>query len=108
MRSSATRPIRGGRLGWFRPALLAGLFGTLTNLGNVLPSVSLPEADAQPQMAQPAPQPYPQTPKEMPLDVPLRIIAEARQRWQQVNDYQCLLVSQERVKGNLLPETSCR
>jgi hypothetical protein len=91
----------GVRKGWFRPVILASLFGTAVALSTAAGTIPLPTATAQPQMVQPggaAPA------QEMPLDGPLRIIAAARQRWQQVNDYQCTLISQERVNGALLPE----
>jgi hypothetical protein len=103
VRTGTARPIRGG-FGLVRPVLLTALCATLVTLGTVAPTVSLPAAIAQPQYAQPAQPPSPQAPQEMPLDTPLRMIAEARQRAQQINDYQCLLISQERVKGKLLPE----
>jgi hypothetical protein len=41
---------------------------------------------------------------EKPLDEPLRLIEAARKSYQNVRDYSCLLVSQERIKGKLLPE----
>jgi hypothetical protein len=109
VRTGTSRPIRGG-LGWARPVLLAGLLAALAVLGTGIPETSLPAAVAQPQMVQPGQPPVQpaaaQAPagQESPLDVPLRIIAEARKNYQQVNDYQCLLISQERVKGKLLPE----
>jgi hypothetical protein len=90
--------------GWCRPAILASLFGTAMTLATVVPPLSVSTATAQPQMVQPAQPGYAQPVQDMPLDGPLRIIAAARQRAQQVNDYQCLLISQERVKGVLLPE----
>jgi hypothetical protein len=36
-----------------------------------------------------------------PLDAPLRLLSEAYQAYQKVNDYTCTLVKQERVKGRL-------
>src|SRR5262249_44080275 len=39
-----------------------------------------------------------------PLDEPLRLIAEARQSYQQVRDYTCLMVKRERLQGRLSPE----
>jgi hypothetical protein len=44
------------------------------------------------------------TPVAHPLDEPLRLIAEARQAYQGVKDYTCLLVSRERIKGELPAE----
>jgi hypothetical protein len=41
---------------------------------------------------------------EFPLDYPLRLIAEARQNYQQVRDYTCTMIKQERVNGQLQPE----
>jgi hypothetical protein len=54
---------------------------------------------------QPPGGPGPQLPKETPLDEPLRLIAAAKAYYQQVNSYRCILISQERVKGKLLPES---
>jgi hypothetical protein len=39
-----------------------------------------------------------------PLDEPLRLIAQARQSWEHVKDYSCLLIKRERVGGNLGPD----
>jgi hypothetical protein len=41
---------------------------------------------------------------EHPLDYPLRLIGEARQSLQQVRDYTCTMIKQERVNGQLQPE----
>jgi hypothetical protein len=41
---------------------------------------------------------------EHPLDYPLRLIGEARQSYQQVRDYTCTMIKQERVNGQLQPE----
>jgi hypothetical protein len=39
-----------------------------------------------------------------PMDAPLRLLAEARQTYQGVRDYSCLLVKRERMRGQLQPE----
>lgn len=63
---------------------------------------ALPVAVAQapqqvtPVVAQPA--------AEAPLDGPLRMIADAKQIYLRHADYTCMLVTQERVKGQLKPE----
>jgi hypothetical protein len=41
---------------------------------------------------------------ENPLDYPLRLITESRKRYQQVRDYTCTMIKQERVNGQLQPE----
>ncbi len=64
--------------------------------GPVQPVPTAPVAQAAAQGVPPAPQ--------NPLDAPLRLLAEARQSYAQVRDYTCTLVSQERVRGKLLPE----
>jgi hypothetical protein len=38
------------------------------------------------------------------LDVPLQLIAEARRSYQGVNDYTCLFIKRERLRGQLQPE----
>jgi hypothetical protein len=38
------------------------------------------------------------------MDEPLRLIAEARRAYLEVNDYTCVLVKQERLRGRLQPE----
>jgi len=90
------------RLGWLRAAALAALLPLSAAVGNLLPDTSLPFAAAEPQMVQIAPaNPGPQ---QLPLDEPLRMIAEARRVYAGVQDYQCILISQERLKGTMLPE----
>jgi hypothetical protein len=39
-----------------------------------------------------------------PMDEPLRLMAEARQTFQKVQDYTCTMIKQERVNGQLQPE----
>src|SRR6516225_370550 len=39
-----------------------------------------------------------------PMDEPLRLIAAARQTYEQVHDYTCLFVKRERIRGQLQPE----
>ena len=53
-----------------------------------------------------APAPNPPTPAGAPvagspMDYPTRLMAEARQAYQQVRDYSCLFVKQERIGGQL-------
>ena len=38
------------------------------------------------------------------MDYPIRLMAEARQSYQQIRDYSCLFVKQERIGGQLGPE----
>jgi hypothetical protein len=92
--------------GWLRPAALASLLTALSSLAGLLPDVSLPSAMGQPQMVQPGPgrPQQPQPAQESPLDQPLRMAAEARQVYAQVRDYQCILITQERIKGMLQTE----
>ncbi len=98
------RPIRGG-FGWLRPVALAALLPLTAAIGSVLPQTSLPVACAQPQQVQPGVmQPQQPAKQASPLDAPLEMALEARQVYNQVNDYTCILISQERVKGKLLPE----
>lgn len=52
----------------------------------------------------PAQAPPAATAPQSPLDEPLRLIAEARQMYQRVQTYTCMLISQERVRGQLKPE----
>jgi hypothetical protein len=42
--------------------------------------------------------------KTSPLDEPLKLMAEAMQNYQRVQDYTCTLVKQERINGKLQPE----
>jgi hypothetical protein len=56
-----------------------------------------------------SPPPVPPTPPApltdpAALDEPLRRVAEARRAWLRVDDYTCVLVRRERVRGRLLPE----
>jgi hypothetical protein len=39
-----------------------------------------------------------------PMDRPLQFVAQARQSYQQVRDYTCTMIKQERVNGQLQPE----
>jgi hypothetical protein len=41
---------------------------------------------------------------ESPFDEPLRLIAEARKAYQEVQDYRCTFIKRERVNGKLQPE----
>ena len=44
------------------------------------------------------------TVKTSPLDEPLALIAKGKQVYQNVQDYSCTMVSQERIRGKLQPE----
>jgi hypothetical protein len=104
-RPKASRCVcRSGR-GWFRPAALATVLGSLSTLSGLLPESSLPSLSAQPQLVQPSQDRLqPAQTAELPLDEPLRMAAEARRVYGQVRDYQGILITQERIKGVLLPE----
>src|SRR5262245_16179796 len=57
----------------------------------------------QPQAIPPAPPPLPAG-TAAPMDEPLRLLAEARQTFQGVRDYTCLMIKRERLHGQLQPE----
>src|SRR5262249_5559274 len=57
-----------------------------------------PTAPAAPSVATVAPA---QT--ASPMDAPVRLIREAQQAYQQVQDYTCLLIKQERINGRMPP-----
>jgi hypothetical protein len=89
-----------------KPWLALALLGTALAVSAYLPvGNSVPTAVAEPQApyvppaggqaAQGAPS---------PIDEPLRLVAAAAQSYQQVRDYTCTLIKQERIKGVLLPE----
>ena len=103
-RSKCSRCKCGSRFGWFSPTAVTAFFGLIGAAGSHLPVTSLPSASAEPQKVQPAGMIAPATTPEMPLDQPLRLLAAAQQTYNQVQTYECLLISQERVNGNLLPE----
>jgi hypothetical protein len=95
------------------PLLLAAVAGVAVAAVASLPqgpslSADPPAGVGQPVAQAPAPpgiQQAAQPPaQENPLDAPLRLLAEARQSYTQVRDYTCTLVTQERVRGKLLPE----
>jgi hypothetical protein len=93
-----------------------GLFGLIVAASAALPPRgALPSAAADPppvaypaaQMAPPSAQPVAAAqpaPPQSPLDEPLRLVAQARQVYAQVQTVSCTLISQERVKGRLEPE----
>lgn len=54
--------------------------------------------------AQTPPVPPAPKPQAHPLDQPLHMLYEARKVHQGLRDYTCYLISQEKVKGKLLPE----
>ena len=69
------------------------LFGGLIGLGILLlAAAQAPSPDA------------PANPADNPMDLPLRLIAEARQAYQGVRDYQCMFVKRERIRNVLQPE----
>lgn len=71
----------------------------------VLPHLGI--AQMPPARTPPPVQPAPVVPvaaTEAPLDPPLRLLAEARQVYQNVQDYTCLFVKRERVRGVMQPE----
>jgi len=103
VRTGTGRSVRRG-LGWLRPLFLAGMLATLPAVGAISPALSLPSLSAQPQLVQPGNPANPQPVQEMPLDGPLRMLREAQQRYQSVVDYQCILITQERVGLRLLPQ----
>ncbi len=85
-------------------ALFAWLTATVAFL--VLPHLGVAQAplgQTPPQVAPPVPPAAPAA-GEAPLDPPLRLLAEARQAYQSVQDYSCLFVKRERVRGVLQPE----
>jgi hypothetical protein len=59
-----------------------------------------PSIDA-PSAPQPMGQPIQTADTSSPLDEPLRLIGEARQVFQNVKDYSCILIKRERVNGRL-------
>lgn len=67
----------------------------------VLLAVSSAKASPQVPMQPAAPQP---PNAESKLDYPLRLLSEAQQTYKQVRDYSCTLITQEQIKGKLLPE----
>jgi hypothetical protein len=82
---------------------LCGLCAAALALSDSLPPAG-PAAAQQPAPQMPAPgagQPQPAPGNPSALDAPLRMIAEARQVYQRVQDYTCTLITQERVKGRL-------
>lgn len=72
-------------------------------IGAALPVGQTPHVAAEPQAPTTRANP-PATPNEAPLEQPLRLVTEARETYKHVRDYTCTLISQERVKGKLLPE----
>ncbi len=47
-------------------------------------------------------------PAASPLDEPLRILADARQSYQNVRDYTCTMIKKERLNGQLQPDNVVR
>jgi len=48
--------------------------------------------------------PLASAPTTNPMDEPLRLLAEARQAYRDVQDYTCVLVKKERMRGEIQPE----
>jgi Protein of unknown function (DUF1571) len=96
----------GRGFGILRPTVLTALLAATVAAGSALDFTSTPAVSAQPQMVQPGGKAASPTPKadESPLDQPLRLLAEAQQVYAQVHSYECILISQERINGKLLPE----
>jgi hypothetical protein len=85
--------------------LLLGLLGTALALVTHLPVNGLlgtVAADPPAPYTQPPTQPAAAVPG--PLDEPLRLVSAAAQTYQQVRDYTCTMIKQERLKGRLQPE----
>src|SRR5579862_2585406 len=101
-----SRSKRGGGFGILRPTVLTVLLAGTVAVGSALDFTSTPAVSAQPQVVQSggrvtAP---PAKSDESPLDLPLRLLAEAQQVYAQVQTYECILISQERINGKLMPE----
>ncbi len=94
-----------GRLGSYplHYYALVALLGVAVSVGA---QPSAPPAVAPTVPSAPTPQgagPAPGAPAS-PMDLPLQLADEARQVLQQVRDYSCVLISQERVRGQLQPQ----
>jgi hypothetical protein len=80
---------------------IMGLLGIVLGVGAQAPATApYGAAPAAPQSAAPAPN----AAAASAMDQPLQLVAQARQAFQGVRDYSCLLIKQERVRGSLLPE----
>jgi hypothetical protein len=83
-------------------------YGAVGILGVFLVGAGQPTASAPPAAPPSSPRPMGETAgaetPASPLDQPLRLIHEAQQAYQNVNDYVCLLIKRERVNGALSPE----
>jgi hypothetical protein len=101
-------------LGRRRPGLhaclLIGLAGVALAAYSALPAgsaaavqVANPPSPVAPGQAAPGAAPAAQAPAN-PYDMPLRLVNEAARTYQQVQDYTCTLIQQERIKGILQPE----
>lgn len=89
------------------PLGLAGAVGALLVSGATPPTAPPPrtETPAPVLVAQaPAAAALPQREAASPMDEPLRLIAEARESYAQVQDYACVLIKRERLRGQLGPE----
>jgi hypothetical protein len=115
--SRQRRGCRAGRRPWpaLQPFLLVGLLGvalatyTYLPMGGAVPAGSADPPAAPAAVQTPAVPTAAQgtpgaAPAANPMDQPLRLIYEAYQAYQGVKDYTCVLIKQERVKGQLQPE----
>jgi hypothetical protein len=98
-----TQLLRGVQCHWLRPTGLLALLGLTLTGSSSLPITSLTVAIAQPQKVVPAPQA--QAPgAQSPFEWPIRLINESQQAYTNIQTYHCIMISQERVAGKLLPE----
>jgi Protein of unknown function (DUF1571) len=92
-----------GACTWLRPTLWTAFLGLAGAVGNGL-HVPAPAVAVQVQKVQPAGFAAPERTPELPLDQPLRLLSEAKQTYNQVQTYECIMISQERISGKLQPE----
>jgi hypothetical protein len=85
-------------------------YGLLALVGITAASAAYQQQPATPQgLPQAAPTPMDSSPAPVanaasPMDEPIRLITLARQAYQGVRDYACLMIKQERIDGRLGPE----
>jgi hypothetical protein len=105
-RKKSVRRRAGRGLFVLKPCLLLGLLGAVVAVQAYLPGEdSLSNVVAQPPIPNPgAPAPPAAPATAHPMDEPLRLLNEAAQTNARVQDYTCTLISQERVRGKLLPQ----
>jgi hypothetical protein len=85
------------RLGWF--TLAAAL--ALAVISGANPPAAAPSPAPPPSKPAPA---NPPPASESPFDEPLRLMAEARKAYQDVQDYRCTFIKRELLGGRLQPE----